>query len=208
MPATDEYFYKIKRTNKKLGEHYVLSSWCKQCYISKSLKNYENNKEHGKEVRKEWKRKNRISEGEKDRKWYRENKKHRQEYFKTYQKLNKNYFNEYTKLRASKNHIISNQEWTSCKQYFNSSCAYCGLTETEHKLIHNKQLHREHVDPNGANDLSNCVPSCQSCNSEKHIYSFDDWYNNSNQKFSQERKEKIIKWLKEDYLKFYERNMD
>lgn len=65
-------------------------------------------------------------------------------------------------------------------------------------------LHREHVDDDGSADLDNCVPSCQSCNSEKHTSTLDDWYNSSNYKFEQWRYDKIIKWITEDYKKYIE----
>jgi hypothetical protein len=60
-------------------------------------------------------------------------------------------------------------------------------------------FHKEHIDDDGANDLSNCVPSCKLCNSYKHQYIFDDWYNKNNPNFNQDRLNKIIKWLNEDY---------
>jgi len=60
-------------------------------------------------------------------------------------------------------------------------------------------LHKEHIDDNGKDDLSNCIPSCKSCNSSKWKFDFEDWY--KKQKFfTEERYNKIIKWLKEDYI--------
>ncbi len=65
--------------------------------------------------------------------------------------------------------------------------------------LKNFDLHKEHVNHNGANDLSNCVPACYSCNSKKWIYEFEDWYNEGNEIFSQYRLDKIYKWLSNDY---------
>lgn len=54
------------------------------------------------------------------------------------------------------------------------------------------------------NELDNCVPSCQSCNSSKAQYTLEEWYNPNNDRrggevFTQERLDKIIKWTTEDY---------
>lgn len=67
-------------------------------------------------------------------------------------------------------------------------------------------LHKEHVDDSGANDLSNCVPSCQSCNSSKNIFSLEEWYTEDNLNFTEERLSKIYRWLNEDYLKYIKQN--
>ena len=32
----------------------------------------------------------------------------------------------------------------------------------------------------GKNDLSNCIPSCESCNSSKNIKTLNNWYNHEN----------------------------
>ena len=53
-----------------------------------------------------------------------------------------------------------------------------------------------------ANDLSNCIPACNSCNSSKWEHSFDEWYMPNNPIYSQVRLDKINKWLNKDY-KFY-----
>lgn len=91
-----------------------------------------------------------------------------------------------------------------CKQYFNYECAYCGLPLEEHYIIYAGNLilgdfHKEHVDHFGSNDLSNCVPACKSCNSSKHDFEFNKWYNTDNHKFNIERYNKIIKWLNVDW---------
>ncbi len=98
-----------------------------------------------------------------------------------------------------KTHDISEQEWISCKDYFNYECAYCSMSEEEHKILHNQQLHKEHAVDEGANDLSNCIPACKICNSTKNNRDFDEWYTKSNSIYSEDRFNKIIKWLTEDY---------
>lgn len=98
-----------------------------------------------------------------------------------------------------RNHILNNNEWKSCKNYFNYRCAYCGLSEEEHKQMYNQQLHKEHVYPKGNNDLSNCVPACKSCNSLKSNIEFEVWYKEGNERFSEERLHRITQWLESDY---------
>lgn len=117
---------------------------------------------------------------------------------------------EYSKFKAQyKSHKISIKEWNSCKQYFNNECAYCGLHISEHyftrkRVTKNGDFHKEHYDDDGANDLSNCLPSCGSCNFKKWRINFDEWYCEENPVYSKERYNKIIKWLDEDYKLYLE----
>jgi 5-methylcytosine-specific restriction endonuclease McrA len=106
-------------------------------------------------------------------------------------------------------HSISKKEWKSCKSYFGNKCAYCGLDIEDHYIKFRKEMrlgdfHKEHVNPSGANDLSNCIPICKSCNSSKHHASFNEWYNEDNEKYSAERQDKIIKWVTEGYKEYIE----
>lgn len=105
----------------------------------------------------------------------------------------------YGRKRQNKTHTITQKEWERCLEYFNCSCAYCGLSNEEHKKIFNQQLHKEHVEHNGSNDISNCVPSCKICNSHKWEYNIEDWYNVTNPNYTEERNNKIIDWIKKDY---------
>ncbi|MCM3387253.1 HNH endonuclease [Ureibacillus chungkukjangi] len=110
------------------------------------------------------------------------------------------------KRTQNKKHKISKQEWLDCKEYFNHSCAYCELHVNDHYRMWSGELkkidlHKEHVDDERANDLSNCVPACQSCNSSKHTFDFEAWYSEY-EYFSKERLDKINKWLSEDYKEY------
>lgn len=109
---------------------------------------------------------------------------------------------EYRIKRKEKSHDITATEWDNCKLYFNYSCAYCGMAEKEHKLKYKQQLHKEHVDPNGANDLRNCVPACKICNVKKHDSNFYNWYTHVIDGYTDTRKLTIERWLKEDYKNF------
>jgi hypothetical protein len=111
------------------------------------------------------------------------------------------------KLQKEKKHIIYNEEWIACKNYFGNACAYCGLHSEEHyKKYKNKikryDLHKEHVIHRGKNDLSNCVPACENCNNEKYDKSLNEWYNKNNPKYNKEKYYKIYQWLRYDYKKF------
>jgi hypothetical protein len=66
-------------------------------------------------------------------------------------------------------------------------------------LKYKNNLHKEHVDHEGANDISNCIPACKSCNSMKNIKNFNNWYNDKNTRFNEERLHKIEQWLENDY---------
>lgn len=121
---------------------------------------------------------------------------------KIYRQQNKDKIRQYNLQRKNKNHQISKQEWKNCKNYFNNSCAYCGISEQEAKLQQGQNLHKEHVVHTGANDLSNCVPACRSCNSHKWKFKIENWYNKDNPNFNENKLNKIYKWLNEDYKKY------
>lgn len=95
-------------------------------------------------------------------------------------------------------HNIVNEEWFACLDYFNNSCAYCNLTDEEQLILYNERLHKEHVIHNGSNYIDNCVPSCKACNASKSDKEFNDWYNEDNITFTQERLDKIVRWMTSD----------
>lgn len=109
---------------------------------------------------------------------------------------------QYAKDRYSnKKHNISDYEWAKCKEYFNNSCAYCGMNVEIHKSVFKQDLHRDHVDCNGENDLSNCVPACKECNCSKKDNEMFAWYLNKDY-YHQMKLTKIRSWLNGDYLKY------
>jgi hypothetical protein len=108
----------------------------------------------------------------------------------------------YNKKHNKKKHKISKVEWDNCKKYFDYSCAYCGMTEEEHRKIYKQDLHKEHVIDDGRNDLKNCVPSCKMCNSEKHEDSLNNWYNKNNLRYDYSRYSKIYNWIRYDCKKY------
>jgi HNH endonuclease len=193
-------YYAVNKRNSKGKEYIYYYPYCKKCAIEKAkisqIKNYEKQLKRMRirnklpEV-KEKRKKYLTSEKWKNtrRKWQRNNK----------DKLKK--YHEYRKMH--KMHDISNSERERCKQYFNFQCAYCGITEDEHKEKFGQQLHMDHVDPDGANDLSNNIPACKSCNSSKGAFLLEEWYLKQNF-YSEERLNKIYKWLNDDYKYYYD----
>lgn len=103
-------------------------------------------------------------------------------------------------------------EWENCKKYFNHRCAYCHLKIEEHWIKRNGNFqlgdfHRDHVDHNGANDLSNCVPACKTCNTQKRDFELEDWYSPVNENYEEGRLLKIHTWINEDYKLFIENKL-
>ena len=102
----------------------------------------------------------------------------------------------------NRTHFISDEEWEQCKKFFNSSCAYCGLHVDSHYRkykgkLQKIDLHKEHVEHKGKNDITNCIPSCINCNSQKWIFSLDDWYNENNINYTSDRRNIIKQWLEQ-----------
>jgi hypothetical protein len=79
------------------------------------------------------------------------------------------------------------------------------MTEKEHRKINKQDLHKEHLIDCGRNDLKNCVPSCKSCNSEKHTDSLNNWYNSNNPKYTVEKYLKIYLWIRFECKKYIKR---
>lgn len=113
---------------------------------------------------------------------------------------------DYTKRHRI--HDITEKEWRGCLKVFDNQCAYCGLPIEEH-IVKRKgkyiimNFHKDHVDDDGANDLRNAVPACQSCNSSKHVSSLDEWYKRQNF-FDRDKYNKILWWISEGYLDYIE----
>lgn len=103
-------------------------------------------------------------------------------------------------------HDITEKEWESCKDYFDNRCAYCGISIEQHIAKRKNKsfimdLHREHVDDEGYNDLRNCVPSCRECNSAKYNFIMIDWFFKQTF-YDEERYNKIIQWTTDDYKQY------
>src|SRR5690606_4751018 len=124
---------------------------------------------------------------------------------KEWRKANPDKIKRYNEFRSlHKKHNITNEEWIKCKEYFNNSCAYCGLHVDEHYRKYNGKLqkidlHKEHADHYGSNNIDNCIPSCLSCNVRKHDKDLEEWYKTESEHYTEKRLNKILKWLNEDW---------
>ena len=195
-----EEFYFQEKIDKDGNTTYYFYTMCIKCNIKRAYKrNQEHIEEHMEVVRKNNKKPHIILSKRAFAKKQRESG-----YYAEYQKDNPEKFKIYNENRQHKNHTITKSEWEACKKYFNYTCAYCGLSLSEHYYTRKGitklgDFHKEHVDHEGKNDLSNCVCSCGSCNDKKWKFYFEDWYNEKNTVFSQERHDKILLWLSNDY---------
>ncbi|GIN22554.1 HNH endonuclease [Siminovitchia fordii] len=194
-------FYSQKK-KKSSGEEYVYyQPYCKDCAVERSVRwqeeNPEKRKEHLKRINAKPKKKAKVL---KANQIYRRRGGHRE-----WQRRNKDKIKLYNQKRAKKNHSISVYEWDSCKEYFSGRCAYCGVGESDHRKKFNEDLHKDHVDPNGKNDLSNCVPACKTCNPSKGEEDMEKWFA-SRPYYDIERELLIIQWVTKDYKNYMEIN--
>jgi len=180
FPATLEFFY--ANTNGKVN------SYCKKCAIEKSY---------------EWRKKNRdkwlasqtkFDKTRVDIRRQRSAEFRRNGKYDDWKRNNPEKIKNYHEKRVLKDHRISQNEWKECKEFFKYKCAYCGISEIESINLYKHRLHKEHVDPNGSNDISNCVPACRKCNSRKYNFNMEEWYS-AQPFFLQENLNRIQLWL-------------
>lgn len=202
FPDTNEYFYLRNKKKPELG----LSAECIKCTIQYGLnyvkinrlkhnkykkKVYDTNQFNVQERVKIHNLKRRLSGKERD--WRRNNP-------------DKDKINS---LRHRK-HDVNKNEWRNCKLYFGNKCACCGLDISEHFYTRNgitKQgdFHKDHLYHDGKNNLSNCIPLCNTCNTEKHTKTINQYYNPNNPNYTFERYHKIYLWIRYDYKKYIEK---
>jgi len=155
----NEYYYQNKKYAD--GTPYIYyNPECKQCTSKRSSKWAKDNWEYFQYTLK--KKYYKTEKGKQQRKRNRERMKDKHE---RWRKENKHKLLEYS--QKHRKHDIDDNEWESCKKYFNHSCAYCGMKEEESLNYYGQRLHKEHVDHEGENNLSNCIPACKGCNTYK-----------------------------------------
>ncbi|AWG44160.1 hypothetical protein BEH_07485 [Priestia filamentosa] len=191
-----EYFYAQKRKSKKKGEYMYYPPECRECTKDRFTRwRKENVIYYRAYIRQRHKRQENKDSTRRSNEERRRNGK-----YKEWQQNNREKMKEYHENRAmNKTHNITKDEWRVCKEYFDYKCAYCNITENEAKEKQGNYFHREHVDHEGANDLSNCVPSCKSCNSSKYTSDFEHWFKELSGLYTDEKYNKIISWLQKDY---------
>lgn len=202
MPCNKKYFY-VNKKNSLDGLH----PECKKCTKAKMGTWRKNNVNKYRRYNRNAYRQNKwgIQESVKARTNQRNIEGKYKEWLKS--EIGKQKSKEYNKKRRNKNHVIYETEWKSCKKFFNNSCAYCGLHISKHFHIRKgilklQDLHKEHVIDDGKNDLRNCIPACESCNSSKNTKTINKWYNINNPNYTYERYLKIYQWLRYDYKKY------
>ncbi len=188
--ATEEYFYHNDKNKTD-----CLHPECKRCSILKASKWIENNPEKFKEAYKRYMKTDSWKAYKKQN--YIRSKSKMKEWRQAHPEKCRGY------VEKKRQHDITEAEWRKELEVFDHKCAYCGMTEEEHLEIYKQKLHREHADNGGANDLSNSVPSCGSCNYRKWIFPMEEWYKEQDY-FTEERYDKIVWWLTEGYKNYIE----
>lgn len=196
---TNEFYYEYKAYNKKKGNHLKLASECKECRRNRSLRDRHIDIEKTREKDREQYYKRRDSELPRMRQDYQDRKEERKITTKRWLESNPHKHREY-RLNHHK-HEIDEDEWFSCLEYFDWSCAYCGLTIEVHIFNVGQTLHRDHVHHDGSDNIDNCVPACRRCNSSKHDRTFNEWYSKENSIYSKRRYNRIVKWVVSDWKK-------
>ena len=114
---------------------------------------------------------------------YRNNKEHYKKYNKEYNKNNPDIIRKNSQRYEAKKKLLPStltvNQWKQIKQQFNNSCAYCGMTEEEHKGKWNERLHQEHfiaLYNGGGYTHNNIIPACKTCNCSKTNKDFFEWY--------------------------------
>ncbi|MDG4973882.1 HNH endonuclease [Lactococcus lactis] len=83
---------------------------------------------------------------------------------------------------------LTEKQWITCMDYFDSKCCYCGKSG---------KLTKDHLQPlkqKGELEIANVVPACSSCNSSKKDKQWLSWF--QKQKFYTQEKAKVIqKWI-------------
>ena len=204
FPETTEYFYMRNKSKPEKG----FQAACKKCTIKKTREYTVNHIEAMYKYKEDWRKQNIILSLSHMRNYYQNNKEQRKAYIQDWHDKNPEKQKEYQ--NNHRKHDITNTEWISCKEYFNNECAYCGLLLSEHYYTRRGitklgDFHKEHAYYDGANDLSNCVPACRSCNSTKNLKTLDVLLESKFiERFSQNKYNKIRQWLEKDHKQYIE----
>jgi len=129
---------------------------------------------------------------------------------KTKLRLRKFRHNRIAKIKQLKNDLTIEQ-WNDTLNYFNNSCAYCGISQEENYKLYNQSLHHDHIIPvslNGEFTKSNIIPACSHCNLSKNKKTIHQYFLFADN-FTKESYEKILNFIFiNDYKLFYNFSID
>lgn len=189
LPATEEFFYKCA-TGK-----YGIKAMCKECVSKQAKKRYDS------ADRQNYYQRNKKQRQEYGINYYRENRDDILKRASKYSAENRTTINRVKQIRRSRKKGLpvglTEAQWIKIKEDFNNSCAYCGVTESEHMRLYDEKLNQEHFIPlskGGEYTHNNIIPSCRLCNLHKHAQDFFQWYP-SFKHYDKCRKEFILKYL-------------
>jgi len=191
-----EYSKQYRQENKD-----SIKEYSKQYY----KQYYEENKEYYREYNKQYRQENKeyIKEYIKEysKQYRKENKESIQQYNKQYRQENKESRRQHYKTYKARKRLLpatlTIKQWQQIKDDFNNECAYCGMTEEEHRKRFNEPLHQEHFIPlseGGEYTHNNIIPACRSCNCSKQDTDFFEWYP-TYEYYNEEREQFILEYL-------------
>ena len=170
MPATNEFFFKNKKSKLGLDWH------CKSCSKRNSKKWWVENPGKSKEYGRKRAEKNPEREREYARRWRKNNPEQSREKSRKWRKnnLEKSMASD-QRRRARKSNAVGTSSAEQIKarfQYHENRCYYCGDNESGLHIEHRIPLSR-----GGSNWPANLVPACPSCNLSKNTKTEKEFIN-------------------------------
>jgi hypothetical protein len=196
---TLEYFYLHNKKHPEKG----FSSECKLCVSKRNSKWQQDNPE--------WTKQNAKQKYENKKPYYnnlaRESVRRNPEKIKANQTAWRRRNPDKLKFYGQKhqNHKLTLKEWYECKKFFNFRCACCGITWEENFEKNKQDFHKDHLYHQGRNDLKNCIPLCTSCNTKKHQFTINQWFNENNINYIFERYHQIYLWIRYECKKYIQK---
>lgn len=202
IDTVDGFISSCKKCNK-VGD--VIIHEGKEIVIRNRFHGYYYEKlEYNRERVKEYHFKNRETRNSKNRANYSQNKQVINKNRKIWLDANKDKVSfQRQNRRTLRNNAISTltqEQYNKTMKYFNSECAYCGLSNKEHLLQYGQTLHQDHVIPlsrSGGYTEWNIIPACISCNGSKKEYDLVEWYSGY-YLYDKERLDKILSFIRYD----------
>ncbi|WP_310877147.1 HNH endonuclease [Priestia megaterium] len=196
----------IKRLETNYYENMLLAKEnkkrCKYCEEVKGIDEFNKvGKTRIQEFCKECKENNKKDRRSYYQEYFIENKDRKKEYYKEWKQnggieIRKTNEGSRRQKKLSLESTLTVFEWQECLDYFENSCAYCGIHNDLAKELHDNSLHQEHVVPvtkGGAFSKENIIPSCRICNSSKRNMDLEEYIVYAD--INKERYERILNYL-------------